>query len=722
MKIGQILPLFLLTAPLIASATTIENPRFKARHASTLNVSAIERTPQLTRVNLRVKLTPKYHCNVSDSTFLVDAASGRKYAATAIHGWRFNSDTVMPESGEFDFTLDFPPLDESVSSVNLVEGVKNSNWKIYGLQLAYESTNALSSLHGNWYATDSKAQWKCGIFDSLLIANNTIYTCESIAKRGNKISLTLRDKFSPTTDAVIATIKSQKNGNMKLKIGSADELTLSPTRPAKAWLEPDNGFGDDFLRTDTTTVRGFIDHYSPELGYSVGLMYNSNTLTGVQEPMSVPINSDGTFTVKVPMYYPTQLSIWLERSNSFSFYAEPGDDITLYANHEEMLGADDARPSEWMGRHASLSYALNAALPLDKGFYRTFYSIYESITPEAFAEMLAPIAESWEAKADSIAAANPESAKFGRIVRNDARLVAAEWLFNFTMYINDKLISGEQPVGVETEDYYNFLRRTPLDDVTILANNNAKIVVNRLYFSNLFKLSSVYTKDDGTYGVRFGWLSDDKRRELLKKVSDMDAPFAWQLAESQNFCHGIETLAKDYDDATEQFNKLKKSVTNADIQAHIQAYIDKKFLNADETYPLPENDAAADIMRQIISENPGKTLFIDFWGTSCGPCIAGIKSSAELRKQYRDSDTFRFIFITGEDESPLDAYNKFVEQNLEGEVSYRLSADQIRLLRTLFNFNAIPHYEMVAPDGTMHSKPVPLHMLKYYLDGTLVSY
>jgi thiol-disulfide isomerase/thioredoxin len=385
-----------------------------------------------------------------------------------------------------------------------------------------------------------------------------------------------------------------------------------------------------------------------------------------------------------------------------------------------MIGADDAMPSEWMGNHASLSYALNAALPLDKEFYRTFYSIYESITPEAYTEMFAPIAESWAAKADSIAAANPKSAKFGRIVRNDARLVAAEWMFNFTMYINDKLLSGQQPVGIETEDYYNFLRHTPLDDVTILANNNANIVVNRLYFSNLFKLSSVYTKDDGTYGVRFGWLSDDKRRELLKKVSGMDAPFAWQLAESQNFCHGIETLAKDYNDATEQFNKLKRSVTNPYIQANIQAYIDKKFLNVGETYPLPENDAAADIMRQIISENPGKTLFIDFWGTSCGPCIAGIKNSAELRRQYRDSDTLRFIFITGEDESPLDAYDKFVEQNLKGEVSYRLPADQIRLLRTLFNFNAIPHYEMVAPDGTMHSNPVPLHLLQHYLDGTLV--
>ncbi len=49
------------------------------------------------------------------------------------------------------------------------------------------------------------------------------------------------------------------------------------------------------------------------------------------------------------------------------------------------------------------------------------------------------------------------------------------------------------------------------------------------------------------------------------------------------------------------------------------------------------------------------------------------------------------IFITGDSESPEDAYNKYVADNLAGETSLRVSASDFIRMRDLFCFSGIPH-------------------------------
>ena len=59
---------------------------------------------------------------------------------------------------------------------------------------------------------------------------------------------------------------------------------------------------------------------------------------------------------------------------------------------------------------------------------------------------------------------------------------------------------------------------------------------------------------------------------------------------------------------------------------------------------------------------------------------------------------FDFIFITSEDDSPLQRYNEFVaEQELKN--TYRINADQYRYLRQLFRFNGIPRHVLVDKEG-----------------------
>ena len=61
-----------------------------------------------------------------------------------------------------------------------------------------------------------------------------------------------------------------------------------------------------------------------------------------------------------------------------------------------------------------------------------------------------------------------------------------------------------------------------------------------------------------------------------------------------------------------------------------------------------------------------------------------------------DHDKFVMVFITSD---PEQAYEPFRKEWLEGAESYRISQDDYNSLAGLFNFSAIPHHELITPDG-----------------------
>ena len=59
-------------------------------------------------------------------------------------------------------------------------------------------------------------------------------------------------------------------------------------------------------------------------------------------------------------------------------------------------------------------------------------------------------------------------------------------------------------------------------------------------------------------------------------------------------------------------------------------------------------------------------------------------------------DKFVIVFIT---DDPVQAYEPFRKEWLEGAQSYRVSKDDYNAMAGLFNFSSIPHHELITPDG-----------------------
>jgi thiol-disulfide isomerase/thioredoxin len=132
---------------------------------------------------------------------------------------------------------------------------------------------------------------------------------------------------------------------------------------------------------------------------------------------------------------------------------------------------------------------------------------------------------------------------------------------------------------------------------------------------------------------------------------------------------------------------------------------------------LPEGKAT-EVFKKILDPFKGKIVFVDFWATSCGPCIGSIKRMKETRKKYEGNNDFDFVFITDKRSSPLKTYNKFVkEQNLKN--INRLSLDDYNYLRQLFKFNGIPRYVVIDKNGDVINDDFHMYQFDSLLDDIL---
>jgi len=70
----------------------------------------------------------------------------------------------------------------------------------------------------------------------------------------------------------------------------------------------------------------------------------------------------------------------------------------------------------------------------------------------------------------------------------------------------------------------------------------------------------------------------------------------------------------------------------------------------------------------------GKIYVVEFWATWCGPCKKSIPHLTEMAKQYKDKVTFAGISVWENDESHVDAVEKFVAK-MGDKMDYHVAVD-----------------------------------------------
>lgn len=581
----------------------------------------------------------------------------------------------------------------------------------------------LESVHGNWFDI-KRGGWTMGIYDSVAIVDNRICDFRQVRSKGKGIELTLQDRENGGTQ--IVTLTPQHNGTCILKQGKDKrKLTHFPQQPT---VTPDNGYGN-FFNPDTATIQGYIAGYNTRLGFETGLIYLKDIVTGTDVPMAVPIAPDGTFACKLPMKHPAVLVIVLNNRGLF-FFAEPGKTQTMYVNAEDIMAqrsSDREIPLLFMGEEAHLSHLANELNTRWLYPYAKLNDALLKLTPAQFQESLRPMVAQWQHVGDSLASVYGASQKAVSLIRHTMSLNEADVAFSFLSprsYLSEQYPDNEALKAKVEDDYYNFLRRMPLDAPEMLACYDADNFTGNFQFIRPiwnvrrqgFSWSSSMTKEEKderhlTYNAA-QWSRMDS---IVACISGKKRPFLWQMIHVQSIKRDLPEF--ETNGAKRKYvTMMKKRVKGYPFLAEQmeQVYAARMAEERSRSYTLPEGKAT-DIFRNIIKEHAGKVLFVDFWATTCGPCRAGIEATADLRRKYKDHPDFKFIYITAANESPRADYDRYVEKNIKGEASYYVSSTEFAYLRQLFKFDGIPHYEVVEKDGTISIDNIGTWNLRNYL-------
>ena len=141
---------------------------------------------------------------------------------------------------------------------------------------------------------------------------------------------------------------------------------------------------------------------------------------------------------------------------------------------------------------------------------------------------------------------------------------------------------------------------------------------------------------------------------------------------------------------------------------------------ASEIIPMPDGKGK-DQFYNIMDQYKGKIVFVDFWATTCGPCVGTIKEMKQIRKEYENNPDFEFVFITDEAQSPIESYNILVKEQ-EMKNIHRIDTDVYNRFRQLFQFNGIPKYVVLNKDGDLIDDDFQMYRFSYELPKILEKY
>ena len=725
--------LLLLMSGLL-TAQTIENPTFKARNGSIRNITRIERTPQCTKVYIHAIFRPHWWIMEDGDSYLEDAATGKRYAQTGAEGIELKEKIVMPDSGTTDFVLLFEPLPADIQTIHLIApNSTESNTYDISLIPAPKDKQPLKSVEGNWFADDAQGRWTYGIYDSLVIANNRLYDLKTFHKKGKRLVLAAQSRTDGSS--VTLQLTPRKDSSCLIALDGGETQRYVRTRPDTPVVEADNGYGDDFFCNDSVCLQGYLDGYDPRLGFDSGILYLEDEITRQDYPVVVPIKPDGSFQCKFVLQHPICHNLLLNDS-WISYYAEPGDTVTLYLSWEDLMARSRARDNSYplphtahMGKRADLSYL---ATTLKQSFYYPYDKLskaQKTLTPAQFQEQLKPVVAQWQQQADSLCRLYAPSQKAVSLIRNQIAMQVGSTYLNFQMSRNyyAQQDSTNRVLQVQPDaSYYNFLKEMPLNEQSALANSNISTFINRFEYMNpLDAAYSTYAQlsNEETFKalpveeqqILLQMKLCETKDSIINSLCATPSPLLWQVARIRNLRFTLSDVLKRRQDAEVFLNRVEKTLTHPYLRATARNLLDEPCPETrPASYQLPEGKAT-DIFRRIIAPHAGKVLFVDFWATTCGPCRGGIQATADLRKQYRNHPEFQFVYITSETESPEKSYTDYVEKHLKGEACYRLTDTEYKYMRQLFQFNGIPHYVVVEKDGSISTEEVGTHNLADFL-------
>ena len=709
-----------------AKDKVIVNPVYEFSKTGIMHVAKIELGKNETRLHVHSIFLPHWWVKFPKTAYIEDCTTGKRWQATGIINGEFDNEIYMPASGDSTFVLIFPPLDKSVTKINCCLDDESDMPIIFGISLNPKTKPLNKKMPAEvtqWINSElakakrkSLMDFEAGEFFDTDTARLIGYIKGYDSRAGFATGMIYAGNVITREDyPVVVQIHEDGRFEVTIPMNHPEYLYVSFSRVIiKFYIQPGQTLAmlldwEDFMMADrlrntpytfkniryqgaTAGINSELSDFNAQLpNLPFRIIYDeikkgkspdefksfydeclSDYTRAYQRLLETEKLSEATKTIlrnNYQMMYATYLFEYemdYSRSSNqmpLEFYVFLQD---IPMNNKELLSTDNF--STFINRLEYCKPFMNAQRVMS----------YKGMQPEKtytqylFEELNIP--------------KTPEDEAYLRMQDSTSIIFNSP---NIMQEVKQKIFEESQIAFIkfnERHRLYDAYRKKYLDDV-IKQLPHAEIALGQWRIKD-----SIYTND---LKLKPGIVYD------VTKIRSLDFTFR-------------ETLKNNKEEAWNYLTALISDIPEPFLKKEADRLFLKNFpVELQEAYELPDTYEAK-IFKELIAPFKGKILLVDFWVTSCGPCIYNIQQHKTLREKYKDSPDLDFVFITSERESPLSSYDKFVEEQ-ELTHTYRLTADQYLYMRQLFRFNGIPRYVLVDRKGKIINDNFSSHNLERWL-------
>lgn len=170
------------------------------------------------------------------------------------------------------------------------------------------------------------------------------------------------------------------------------------------------------------------------------------------------------------------------------------------------------------------------------------------------------------------------------------------------------------------------------------------------------------------------------------------------------------------------FNTFYNKCGNEQYKSLIKEKLDKQKNGVDvmgKDMLLPFLGDRAQSIQDVIKENQGKIIILDFWASWCAPCRAEMPYSKKLLSQYSEEEVVNIYISVDENEADWKKANE--ELKLGDKLNFRFAGSNVDFINQ-YKIMGVPRYMIVNKDGKIINEDSPRPSdpkLKEMLDSLL---
>lgn len=663
--------------------------------------------------------------------------------------------------GEF-MNREYRALIESEGKHLLIYLVRqdNNSWKIIYNQnpviyIPMPADKENYVFYGNWYEP-MQNEWSYGFFEKFAIFDGKFWDYKTRFVKNNKGVFTLQNG----NETLELTLKKTNDSTLKIASGKRKAITYkraSRTLPHYPIVDTVRFKNNHFARVDTAYITGYVRNRKNNNPFKIAY---KDILIDEEVSFYGDIDSLGRFQMKVPVYNSTlvfldwrvmhQMVVLEPNERYFIFYDGSTKQTLFMGNNARIINElaafnffkvpkisrqDSVKPLDLLitkkEEYKKANEYVNRVLtqmPYPSGKLRYFL---ENYTKYQTAFMLMQYRFCLDRhNAEKFP---DEYLQFVRDTLLKSPPVPVTLINDYPSFIRDYVgymhdqqgmlsISSDEVMRMMVENNQLRLNEEDRDAIEIISNYYTGLR-NKLDSVELRKLESkitpilsqrsseIYKENTEQINAEtnrvFSEMSLNREFEALEAaISDY---YTRDYYSAAILCRNLEIGRMPLE--SELFNrmvaKIKSPVFRDKVIFRQEFYRNLSHKSLEHTESLKNTDHlkkskdADALWSELISPYKGKIIYVDFWGTWCGPCKSEMEYVSELKKQFVDKDV---VFMYFANNSPEESWKNVIKTySLTGAnvVHYRLPKEQQSLLERRLNVKNFPTYMTIDRNGNV---------------------